>query len=1242
MKSKFTFLICILLVIIPLGVHAEVLTYAEAQEAIRQSIQAWYMRGSNRQYNSSKNTYSELRHPEEFTPQDIGYSVCSGFTNDAWMEAFGYKSGSDGIGGRTPAGSTNYCVEARQYLDEKGCTTSTLKYGCKGEFLVFYSNKDGTSYYYNPSKLSESNIKKFSNFVKLLEPGDIVSYDGHVTIVYDLKYDSNGNKIDALLFESIGGGYFTKTKIDTDEAVLHKLFYYKSKKTDKNNLLDINTAYMPYEGTVHWKWLSKYTVFVKDEKEMTCKKGMCSITRPFYKGTDGNAVFNYDVVWPQQIKTSKARIEMPGIYIQKTSSKYDNNSVILGDTITYTIRLINNSNLSTIKRKNQAKKYTSIHVIENLPNEVEFVASSVDDSLQGTYNSSNNTIKWDVATIPVGGTVIIKYKVKVKNNAKNLGNFIETTGKVYKSKEDNYITTGVVRHEIINTTSVTDKKYEDCYKEAKNNNAKSLDLIQKTYECAYKGTDLEFDFKVFSKTGDNMLDSMFVYPATKLDKMTARVRLNTSGKRKIYTDMILNSYWNGLAKDDRGVGKSVFFLPRWRYNNSGIYIDDNNRAKTINSGHFKTGDVLIYYIDKNSTKEKLRFTNEDGLYAFIYINGSFVGVNYSGTTKERNEFTSEYYDKNKLDKATNLYNGSSSYYEYANYQSILGKDEYLILRPEKVITEVSKIKVKTMPTKTSYYQKQTLNTSGGVITATYNDGTSEDISMNDSSVKITGFNSSIVGEQDVTVTYKGKSTSFKVTIMENDVSSISIKTNPSKVNYYVGDSLSLARGVITVHYADGSTKNISMSNSAVTVSGFNSETAGTKTITVKYANKTTTFTVQVNAVVLSTVVIDKYPSKLDYETGQDLDLTGGKIKLIYNNGTVQTLDMSDSQITVSGYDKTSAGLQEISLSIMGMIVTFDVIVNPKTTYPSVTILLKDISIYSTPSKLNYYIGEELDLTGGKVKVYYDYNYGEEVISKYFIEEMKSGNVSGFSSDTAGTKTITVNYSGHTATFDVVVSERVRTIKKISINKLPRKRNYIQYQEDLSVDEGSITITYTDDSTEVVPLTEEDVTLLDFDNSKLGEQQVVVVYKGLETSFPVTVYESGEEIEDIDDDDGNIQSVEIAQGADNTRYIVGESFDVSGIILRVLYEDGATRNVELSDYPGLYTISGFDNTKVGEQLVTIYYDGYGVQLKVEVIPGSITIPAPDTLSTKSLITIIFGLLLFGVGGTIIFINTKKEA
>ena len=73
----------------------------------------------------------------------------------------------------------------------------------------------------------------------------------------------------------------------------------------------------------------------------------------------------------------------------------------------------------------------------------------------------------------------------------------------------------------------------------------------------------------------------------------------------------------------------------------------------------------------------------------------------------------------------------------------------------------------------------------GRITAIYNDGTTEDIPMTDSKVKKTGFNSNTVGEQEITITYKGKSTTFNVNVLENTIASISIHSNPNKLNYFI-------------------------------------------------------------------------------------------------------------------------------------------------------------------------------------------------------------------------------------------------------------------------------------------------------------------------------------------------------------------------------------------------------------------------------------------------------------------------
>ena len=72
--------------------------------------------------------------------------------------------------------------------------------------------------------------------------------------------------------------------------------------------------------------------------------------------------------------------------------------------------------------------------------------------------------------------------------------------------------------------------------------------------------------------------------------------------------------------------------------------------------------------------------------------------------------------------------------------------------------------------------------------------------------------------------------------------------------------------VVTAHYSDGNEKVLSAGD--YEVSGFDSSTAGEKTITVTYQDKTTTFTVNVKeaapAVTLESITVSG-PTKTEYE-----------------------------------------------------------------------------------------------------------------------------------------------------------------------------------------------------------------------------------------------------------------------------------------------------------------------------------------------------------------------------------------
>lgn len=76
---------------------------------------------------------------------------------------------------------------------------------------------------------------------------------------------------------------------------------------------------------------------------------------------------------------------------------------------------------------------------------------------------------------------------------------------------------------------------------------------------------------------------------------------------------------------------------------------------------------------------------------------------------------------------------------------------------------------------------------------------------------------------------------------------LTIISEPVKTSYKIGESLNTSGLELRLTYSDGTTETIT---SGYTVSGFSSATAGTKIVTVKYGDLTTTFSVTVNELVV--------------------------------------------------------------------------------------------------------------------------------------------------------------------------------------------------------------------------------------------------------------------------------------------------------------------------------------------------------------------------------------------------------
>lgn len=156
-------------------------------------------------------------------------------------------------------------------------------------------------------------------------------------------------------------------------------------------------------------------------------------------------------------------------------------------------------------------------------------------------------------------------------------------------------------------------------------------------------------------------------------------------------------------------------------------------------------------------------------------------------------------------------------------------------------------------------------------------------------------------------------------------------------------------------------------------------------------------------ITVSDAVIDKIevtaPDKVEYLVGEELDLTGFEAKAVYTDGTEKDVT---KEVTVSGYDKTKAGEQTITVSYEGKTAEFTV---------SVKAELSGITLIP-PKQLKYEVGDKLNLEG--MKVLAQYTDGTE---KDVTKEVK---VSGYDEAKTGEQTITVSYEGYEETFTVEV------------------------------------------------------------------------------------------------------------------------------------------------------------------------------------------------------------------------------
>lgn len=220
------------------------------------------------------------------------------------------------------------------------------------------------------------------------------------------------------------------------------------------------------------------------------------------------------------------------------------------------------------------------------------------------------------------------------------------------------------------------------------------------------------------------------------------------------------------------------------------------------------------------------------------------------------------------------------------------------------LIRVTKLEATHMPTKTRYFVGETFDSTGLIITAYYNDNTSEQVT----GYTLSSPDMSTYGSKTVTVTFDEKAVDFSILVV--DISGIEVKTMPTKIEYPKGDVFDTTGLSVLVKYTDSTSETIT---SGFELSGFDNSSVGEKTITVTYKTHTASF--KVNVYKASGIRISRFPAKTFYKIGEPLDLTGLSVNLIRNDGSEKTL----TDYSVSGFDSSKVGIKPITVSCNMMV-----------------------------------------------------------------------------------------------------------------------------------------------------------------------------------------------------------------------------------------------------------------------------------------------------------------------------------
>ncbi|MCD8215504.1 MAG: bacterial Ig-like domain-containing protein, partial [Clostridiales bacterium] len=583
--------------------------------------------------------------------------------------------------------------------------------------------------------------------------------------------------------------------------------------------------------------------------------------------------------------------------------------------------------------------------------------------------------------------------------------------------------------------------------------------------------------------------------------------------------------------------------------------------------------VTAVYTDGTKAKidnDLLTYTYSGGSSYFSDTDGEYITVSYAGKTADTDTLTVK--EKTAVSIAVTGIPSNLNFYTNETYTAKYSDGLDTVYNNGSYDGQ--------------YYLSNTLisrlEDDGLELTVHYNDGTSAVISNTAAGIRLDGFSTATtlstsgtsispaqkgatvvtyyIKENDtyasvILITYDDVTTSIPITVLENELTGISVTTQPNKTSYSEGDSFDPDGMVVMATYADGSEEEIT-DYSYSSING-----TGSVTVYVTYGSFYDTVIVNVEeakTVTMTGIIVSSSPTKTTYVAGENFDKSGMVIEATYSNG-------STTEITDYSYSPTT-----LSESDTSVIVTYG---NYYTTIP-ISVSAKEITkieVTTAPTKTEYVQGEVFDSSGMIVTATYsDGTFADLASSEY--------SYSTEALTTLGNIDFEISAANCTATTPITVIEK--EISLIAVTQYPDK---VSYYDGQSFDSTGMIVqaSYNDGSTAIISDYSVSPTVL-----TSGDTEVTVSKDGFSDVVKITVSEK------------SLSKIAVTSQPSVISYIAGETFNSSGMTVTAYYNDNSSETI--TDY----TITNPIMT-AGTDTVYITYGGLYTTVSVTVTEKTVT-------------------------------------